>query len=159
MGVEHLHHGELVHQVPLVSLGGVAAQRLHRHRHRGRLGTEPGDPLGGLVLPHLAEAALADLGDDFQLVPRELPLAVGRGGPQGVRVRAVAGTIPVPVGIRAAVARKCSKDSDLRSYLKVIQGYFMYYVYVGFRAWHCHLRKIQVGLGYMYLCTNLSLGG
>ena len=154
MGVEHLHHGELVHQVPLVSLGGVAAQRLHRHRHRGRLGTEPGDPLGGLVLPHLAEAALADLGDDFQLVPRELPLAVGR-RPQGVRVRAVAGTIPGPVGIRAAVARKCSKDS----YLKVIQGYFMY-VYVGFRAWHCHLRKIQVGLGSgIHVCTNVSLGG
>ena len=106
MGVEHFHHGELVHQVPLVALGGVAPQRLHRHRHRSRLGTETGDALGGLVLPHLPEAAFADLGDDFQLVTRKLPLAVGR-GPRGICIRAVAGTIPVAAGIWAAVVRKC----------------------------------------------------
>ena len=120
MGVEHLHHGELVEQVPLVALGGVAPQRLDRHRHRGRLGTEPGDPLGGLVLPHLPEAALADLGDDFQLVTRELPLAVGR-GPERICIRAVAGSIPVAVGIWAVVVRNCSKGSltDLKSYILI----------------------------------------
>ena len=108
--VEHLHHGELVEQVPLVALGGVAPQRLHRHRHRGRLGAEAGHALGGLVLPHLPEAALADLGDDLQLVPRELPLAVARARPAGgARVAAAAGAFPVAVGIGAAVVRESAR--------------------------------------------------
>ena len=107
--VEHLHHGELVEQVPLVALGGVAPQRLDRHRHRGRLGAEAGHALGGLVLPHLPEAALADLGDDLQLVPRELPLAVARAGPAGGARVAAAGAFPVAVGIGAAVVRESAR--------------------------------------------------
>ena len=112
MWVEHLHHGELVEQVPLVALGGVAPQRLDRHRHRGRLGAEAGHALGGLVLPDLPEAALADLGDDLQLVPRELPLAVARAGPAGgarVAAAAAAGAFPVAVGIGAAVVRESAR--------------------------------------------------
>ena len=57
--------------------------------------------------PYLPEAPLADLGDDLQLVPRELPLAV-RWRPRTVRVIAVAGALPVAVGIWAVVVKECS---------------------------------------------------